>query len=230
MADSVLIKAWKRFSEANRRFAQFGQTDDESTWNGATGCTHSVLQRLIKAWTGKTLSHDEISKIAGYPWPTQNPNRRGMYPSEMQRVIDHFGIPMRYKAGASWDDIVDGLRRGPVVTGILYGYWPEMKGARYAGKVADGRPGGYAFINGKTQLAGAETIFHAVLFFGRKRVRGIWRILGNEPNHGSAARPERPVWDAVRSSHARRAFDMYGYTGRTHFAWLPTAYFKPKGY
>ena len=230
MADSILISAWKRFSAANRKFQQFGQGDDESTYNGKTGCTHTCIQRLIKAWNGKTLSHDEISKIAGYPWPANNPKMRGLYPSEMQKVIDHFDIPVKLKAGASWSDVIEGLKKGPVVIGVKYGYWPEDRGYKYGGQVADGKPGGYAYRNGKTQLSGAEHIYHAVLLFGRKRVRRVWRILANEPNHGSPSRPEKPDWDAVKSSYAHRAFNQYSAEGRISLVWLPTKYFKPKGY
>lgn len=230
MADTVLIGAWKRFSSANRRLQQFGQGSDTSTFNGATGCTHTVLQRLIKAKTGANVTHDQISKIAGYPYPVDNKGRRGMTTSEMQRVVNHYNLPIKLKMGATWLDIIEGLKRGPVVIGILYGYWPEQKGSTYYGSKADGKPGGFAYRHGKTQLTGAEGVFHAILLFGRKKVRGTWRVLGNEPNHGSPNRPEKPDWDAVKSSYAHRAYDQYASTGRTRFAWLPTTTFKPKGY
>lgn len=231
MSDTVLLAAWKKYLAANRKLQQFGQGDDDSTFNGATACTHTCLQILIKAHTGTRYSIDQISRIAGYPMNIQyNPSRRGLTLAETQRVVSHFGLPYRLKTNATWSDVIDGMKRGPVMGGILYGYWPEDRGYVYNGRTADGRPGGFAIKNGKTQLTGAETIFHAILFVSRKRVRGVWRVIAREPNHGSAARPERPDWDTVRSSYAHRAFNQYGYTGRALFAWLPTRTFKPKGY
>ena len=230
---TTLLDAWKAFSRANRNMQQFGQTDDESTWNGACGCTHICAQRLVKAKTGRYYSQDELSKIAGYPWPDKNPNKRGMYsPSEFQRIVDHFDLPYRYKSGVTWEQIIDALKLGPVVTGIRYGYWPEKVGAVYMGTKADGRPGGYAYYNGKTQLKGAESIYHAIVLFGRRyaRKKKRWVVYANEPNHGSPSRPEKPDYDRVRSSYAHRAFNQYGSDGRTHFAWLPTKTFRPKGY
>ena len=229
MADTALLAAWKRFSTNNRNLQQFGQSDDESTFNGATGCTHTVLQRLVKAKTGVYYSHDRISSIAGYPTAANNPGRRGMYPSEVQRVVNHFGLPYRYKSNPTWTEIVDGMKRGPVLVGIIYGYWPEWVGYKYGGTKADGKPGGYAYRNGKTQLTGFEKGRHAVLFLGRKTVDGVWRIIANEPNHGSSSRPEKPDWDVVRSAYARRAWEQFSTSG-TRFAWLPTTTFKPKGY
>lgn len=224
---TVLAKwmAWCKRTDV-RKLQQFGQGDDESTFNGATGCTHTVLQRLILAHTGKRVTHDQISLVAQYPWPNGNPRMRGLYSGgvndEVGRVIRHYNLPYTLKVGLSWADMIYYMKRGPVITGVLYGYWPEKKGYVYKGRTADGKPGGFAYENGKTQLSGAEKVYHAVLFLGRAKPYVHTSIWANEPNHGSPARPEKPAFDKVNSGYAHRAWDMYRYAGRKNFAWVPT--------
>lgn len=228
------LNKWIDFSAHNPTLQQFGQHDDESTFNGATGCTHTVLQRLIKAKTGVYYTHDQISTIAGYPWPAHNPGKRGLYSGgskdEVGRVVAHFGLPYELKIGLTWGELIPYFARGPVIMGVLYGYWPEDKGYHYGSVVADGRPGGFAYRNGKTQLYGAESIYHAVLVIGRATYLSHLSIFANEPNHGSATRPEHPDYDRVLSSYAHRAYDQYRHLGRKNFAWVPTRAFTPKGY
>jgi hypothetical protein len=228
------INKWLSFCRDNRNLQQFGQQDDESTYNGATGCTHTLWQRLVKASTGKYYSHDDISKIAGYPWPDKNPKMRGMYSggsdNESGRVVKHFNLPYKLVIDPTWEQIIAALKIGPVMVGIRYGYWPEWEGYHYGSRVADGKPGGFSMKGGKTQLAGAELIYHATLFLGRYR-SGKKRIIpANEPNHHSPSRPERPAFDLVKSSQAHRAFNQYGSSGRHTFAWMPTKKFEPEGY
>jgi hypothetical protein len=232
MAIPALLQSWLNFSRANTGLQQFGQSGDASTWNGATGCTHTCLQRLIKAQTGRTVSHDTISKVAGYPWPNHNAKKRGLLsPSEVGRVIAYYKLPYKYLPRASWAQVGAAMELGPVMVGIRYGYWPEKVGYRYQGSTADGRPGGFAFRNGKTQLKGFESGYHAILLLGQYRdANGVYRVSANEPNHGSSSRPEKPDYDDVRAQYAARAYEKYGSTGRPLLAWVPTRTFKPKGY
>lgn len=231
----TLLDAWLEFSRDTINLQQFGQADDESTFNGATGCTHTILQRLVRAKTGATYTHDQISSIASYPWPASNPKRRGMRSGgsddEAGRVIRRFGLPYRIVFGAGWSTVVEALRRGPVMIGIRYGYWPEDRGYVYGGRVADGKPGGFAIRNGKTQLSGAESIYHATLLLGHRVYGdGSDRAFANEPNHRSPSRPERPDYDVVTMAQARRAFTQYSSSGRSSLLWVPTTTFRPRGY
>lgn len=227
-------QAWLNFSKANTYLQQFGQSDDESTFNGSTACTHAVLQRLVKAKTGKFYSQDQISTIATYPWPIHNDGMRGMFSggsdNEVGRVMAHFDLPYVLIHDLSFDEVGRTLAHGPAIVGVRYGYWPEQIGYRYGRLEADGKPGGFAFRNGKTQLAGAERVEHAVLLLSAKTVKGTLRINANEPNHGSASRPERPDYDAIRFSHAERAYRQYESDGRHNFAWVATRTFRPKGF
>lgn len=230
----TLLDAWLNFSKANTVLQQFGQKDDESTYNGATGCTHTVLQRLIKAKSGAYVSHDEVSRVATYPWPVNNPGKRGMYSggsdNEVGKVVSHYNLPYVLRYDLTWDQIITATAKGPVLIGIRYGYWPEWSGYRYMGYAADGKPGGFAYRHGKTQLVGAEKIYHATLILGRRYVKGVYRTYANEPNHGSGSRPEKPDYDSVRSAYAKRAYLQYASDGRRLFAWVPTTTFRPKGY
>jgi hypothetical protein len=226
-----LLDAWLAFSRSNIALQQFGQSDDESTFNGATGCTHTILQRLIKAKTGAAPSHDVISQIAGYPWPSGNPGMRGLFSgnsgtSEVERVIARYALPYKVVFGWSWAGIVSASSMGPVMIGVRYGYWPEWRGYSYHGTLADGKPNGYAARHGKTQLTGFETGFHAALYLGN--VGSV--SYGNEPNHGSTARPEKPDYDVLTIDQGRRAYDAYSSSGRSPLAWVPTRAFRPKGY
>jgi len=238
---TTLAQAWIAFSNANAHLAQFGQADDESTWNGSTGCSHSVMQRLVKAKTGRQYSHDEISQVASYPWPAQNPRKRGMYSGgsddEAGRVFRAFGLPYRVAFGLSYDTLRQYVNRGPVMFAVRYGYWPDWKGYRYGTIWADGTPNGYAVKAGRTQLSGAEWIYHATLVLpGVTHVSSSYLINVNEPNHGSGSRPEKPVYDTVRLSQLKKAYEAYaidhnGSGSRTLVAWVPTiAAFRPKGY
>lgn len=234
MTTGTELARWLAFSRDNTRLQQFGQSNDVSTFNGATGCTHTVLQRLVKAKTGATYTHDQLSKIATYPWPNHNPNVRGMYSggsdNEVGRVMTYFRLPYVLRLGLTFPQVLGEAAKGPVMLGIRYGYWPEDRGYVYGGQLADGRPGGYAIRNGKTQLSGAESIYHMVLLLGTADVSGQFRAYANEPNHASPSRPERPDYDTVLALGARHAYEQYGSDGRRLIAWVPTTTFRPRGY
>jgi hypothetical protein len=238
---SSLLGAHLEFARDNTKLQQFGQGDDQSTFNGATGCTHTCLQRLIKMVTGHQVSHDEISKIAGYPWPASNKAMRGLRSgntgsSEVEKVLKHFHIPMKVVFGWSWAKLNAALwEYGVVEVAILYGYWPEWRGYHYQGVTADGRPGGYSIRGGKTQLRGFEKGAHATLYIGRKNYpkstgAARYRLFANEPNHGSPSRPEKPDYDTVTTAQARRAYEQYATLGRKLQLWVQTRVIKPKVY
>jgi len=235
MAQGTLLHDWTEFLKEHP-IQQFGQSHDVSTFNGATGCTHTILQILILAKTGRLYSHDEISTIATYPWPKNNPNMRGLYSggndNEVGRVLRNFGIPMDIIFGANWRDLIDiWSPRGPIQMGIIYGYYPEDRGYVYHGIKADGKPVGFAYLNGKTQLVGAERIFHATLFAGHRWDDKYDATVAfvKEPNHGSEARPEKPGYDIIKATQMRTAYQSYSRTGRRSLAWVPTKRWAPRG-
>jgi len=246
VTNKALLNEWLAFlsQPATRTLQQFGQNGDVSTFNGATGCTHTILQILILAKTGHIYSHDEISKIAGYPWPSQNPARRGLRTStdpnsELMRVVRHFGLP--YKPVFYNSQVTDAIwtwlcnlnnARGPVLVGVKYDWYPEHRGTVYNGHTADGRPNGYAEFNGATQITGFYGP-HATLRVGyAKMADGRWHDFWREPNHGSPSRPERPAYDRFLSGQGRTAINSYrrllvNGTPRSLLFVVPTATFHP---
>jgi hypothetical protein len=205
---------------------QFGQTDDESTFNGSSGCTHTVLQWLAWRVKGRWYSHDEVSRLAGYPSAANNPRRRGLYPSEVQRFCDRVGLPYRIKFGMTALAVARASKLGPVGFGHAYSWWPEWKGYRYGRITADGKPNGYATPTGKagrTQLAGFTGAHFGMLLGYATDPDGPDLYYAWEPNHGSPVRPERPPYDRMTYEQFRRVYESYlKVLNRATYALVPT--------
>lgn len=208
-------------------FQQFGQANDIFTANGSTGCTHTVLQFLALLWNGDWYTHDELSRLVGYPNQSRYgaAYRRGLRPSEVQTFLKRAGLPYRVALSLTSSQVITATSMGPVGFGHAYSYWPEWKGYRYAGITADGRPNGFALPSGKagkTQLSGF-TGAHFGLLIGRDSAAD--RVYAWEPNHGSPARDERPPYDQMTTAQFRAVYDSYARRlGRTPYAVVPTKY------
>jgi hypothetical protein len=173
---------------------QFGQSHDVRTKNGATGCTDTVLQWMIWRTKGKWVTQDEIRRIAG----VLNVLDRGLRPAEVQRVINHYGLPYKIVNGWSPLAIAKASKLGLVGIAHLYPWWPEWRGFRYGTVKADGKPNGYATPTGKagrTQLSGFYGRHMGMLLGYATDPDGPDLYYGWEPNHGSAVRPEKPPYD-----------------------------------
>lgn len=247
MTSKPLLNEWLEFlaEPAVRQLQQFGQSGDSSTFNGATGCTHTCLQILIRAKTGKTVTHDQISRIAGYPWPAYNPNRRGLRTStsassELMKVVNYYHLP--YKAVffnrnlnesiQSWLNRVQNAY-GPVLVGVKYDWQPEHKGTVYNGLRADGKPNGYAETGGKTQLYGFSGA-HAELRVGYDELSdGQYHDWWRDPNHGSPSRPEKPAFDRFKTKQGYALIQSYRHLlingdPRSLMFVVPTSKFAPR--
>ncbi len=206
---------------------QFGSGDDEYTANGALGCTHAVLAWLTWLWKRTWYSHDQISRIAGYPDQTRYSwaNRRGLNTYEVQAFCDRIGLPYQVRFGVSIEDIRRFSKRGPVGFGHSYSHWPEWKGYRYGGRTSDGRPNGFASPlgeAGRTQLVGFTPPYdaHFGLLLGVNRATR--QHFAFEPNHNSGSRPERPPFDRMGARQFERVYDSYTTTlGRSPYALIP---------
>lgn len=217
LASPVYSTRLQRELEARRKrpSQQFGQSGDTSTFNGATGCTHTVLQWLIWRTKGKWQTHDQISRVALYPWPAGNRARRGLRPSEVQRVINHYGLDYKIVFGWSALQVAHASKLGLVGFAHVYGWWPERRGYTYNGVKADGHPNGYADITkyshgGRTQLTGFNNGRHMGMLIGyAPDPDGPDLYYTWEPNHGSPARPEKPPYDRVSWTQFYRVYDSY---------------------
>lgn len=206
-----VLSAWTDFFTAHPNLFQFGQRDDESTYNGSTGCTHSNIQSLNLAINGDYLSQDEISKLCDYPWPINNPGMRGMRVSddpneELNTCIRKLHLPYEIKffsrmTDSLWTFICQRNNLGPVLTAANYPYIPRKVGK-------GGGKNGFAELNGATQvgLVGG----HSVIRLGydkRRDTHGTlatrWHDWWHDPDHASPARPERPAFDRFLSPQGK---------------------------
>jgi hypothetical protein len=195
-------RAWRLMFEAHPHLGiQFGQPDSETTFHGATGCTHAMLQSLIFGKTHHLVSQDEISRVAGYPNEWANPERRGLIwggrTNEVGKVIDHYNLPydLWFPDGPLTSEqearILHHAELGPVLMAIRYSHYPSWRNYVYDGVHSTPHPNGFALQHGKTQLQGFYG-GHAILFLGWYWNKAHTFRIANvkEPNHGSTARPE----------------------------------------
>lgn len=189
-----------------RPFGQFGTTDDECTDNGALGCTHTVWRFIAFIYTGKWYSHDQLSRLSGYPCGG-GPENRGMRIGEAQQLCRALKLPYVYRANLTSSQLLNFTGNGPVVFAMLYGKWPAWKG--YKGIFRKGpwaRPYGAA---GRNQFNWSGS--HAALLLGYKRIIRDHKFVRNdcyvlEPNHDSPARPENVPYDVVTQTQLNVAY------------------------
>jgi hypothetical protein len=209
-------------------FQQFGQANDVYTANGATGCTHSGLQFLAYLWLRKWYTHDQISRLVGYPnqSPIASNHRRGLRPTEVQRFCTKVGLPYKVTIGLSASAVLTASAKGPVGIGVSYSYWPEWQNYRYRGVTADGHPNGFASPHrhaGRTQLVGFAPPLdaHFGVLLGYDVGAGF--AYAWEPNHGSTARPERPPYDFMDRGQFIAVYRSYTTVlHRDYYALVPT--------
>ena len=189
-------------------FGQFGQSGDVSTYNGATGCGHTVWQFIIKFWLNRWLTHDDISRLAGYPWPVLNPNRRGLRPSESEKLIYKLKLPYRFVWNPTLSELLQASNWGPVLWPHWYGVYPNWKD--YHGQTPPSpyaRPlrhaGRNQFKNFFAGHASCELGYLPILGTTGKIIRyDVWNF---EPNHDSPVRPENVAYDIITSSQMWKA-------------------------
>lgn len=217
-------------TRANKPFQQFGQANDAYTANGATGCTHTVLQYLAWLVKKRWYTHDEISRMVGYPNQSKIAlsRRRGLYPSEVGSFLRKAGLPYAVQYNLSAYKVLQiSNALGPVGFGHHYAWVPEWYEYTYRGVKADGKPNGFAHPlrrAGKTQLTGwAGAHFGACLGWDPHLAVDKPRVFIWEPNHGSSARPEKPSHDLIRSGQFRALYESYNKAlGRAPYAVVPT--------
>jgi hypothetical protein len=238
IVETAIDRKARRFFESDRR-QQFGQPADDWVWDGKTACTHTCWQKLIRLWTGRVVSLNAVNALAGMPHnavATDARGRpildrfgrripRGMRIEEAKTLVRKLGLPYVLRTNVTIAQIRQWAKRGPVLYGTRYGSMPDKRGYVYRGVRADGRPNGFARVNGRTQLTGAENIRHAVIYVCEREVRTSTGALARvetlrfDPNHGSASRPERPAYDVITPGQAAKELADYS---ATKFAFIPT--------
>jgi len=226
IVESAIDRKVRLFFESDRR-QQFGQPADDWVWDGKTACGHTCWQKLLRLWTGRIVSLNTVNALAGMPRNARaaNGQPRGMRIEESKALVRRTGLPYVLRVNVTAAQIREWSTRGPVLYGTRYGSMPDKRGYVYNGVRADGRPNGFARLNGRTQLTGAENIRHAVILVAERRVTtstgALLRIedLRFDPNHGSPSRPERPPYDVISPGQLARELADYS---ATKFAFIPT--------
>lgn len=214
------------FAKAHLDLQQLGQSADDAVWDGSTGCTHTVWQFLIYLWTGHRLTLNEINSLAGMPYKARNADGdpRGMNSNEVSHLIA--AVNAKYGTSAvpdplpyvvvwdySYDELLAYSNRAPVFKAVAYGRAPSWQGYTYNGLTAKSPFAQYA---GRTQLG--YNFRHADLILGyRTVVDSAGTVLGwhewkKDPNHGSAARPEKPPFELITTGQGKTEYDAYAST------------------
>lgn len=224
----ILAKVIRRVA-AKPQFQQFGQANDDWVWNGATACTHTIVQTLYYIWFGKVLTLNQINAAAGMPHNARNSKGqpRGMNNAELTRAFQTLKLPYVVKWGLAFETLISYSNRGPVFYGMRYGSAPTQKGFVYQGITAKAP---FARKHGRTQLKGFEDGRHAVLMLGYRAMKDaetgrtvFYIAYRKEPNHGSSARPEKPPYDEITTAQAKREYlDYRDKLGNTLYAAIPT--------
>ena len=196
--------------ESRRRhpFGQFGTTDDECTDNGAIGCTHTCWRYIAFVYKGKWYSHDQLSKLSGFPCGGGSTSR-GMRVSESQQLCKALGLPLAFKGSLTSTQLLMAANTGPVLFAMRYGSWPNWQGYKGVARPSPyARPLGHAGRNQFTGFFGS----HAGVLMGYLRVPSSGTFVRNdcyvmEPNHNSPARPENVAYDVVTQTQLYKAFN-----------------------
>lgn len=206
-------------ANANPWLQQFGQLNDDAAFDGKSGCTHVICQFLALLWLDERLTINEVNKLAGMPYrPTKLVNGfrvpRGMNNIEFQTFCDRMKLPYQVRFGLSFETVLSYSNKAPVFYGNRYGSEPRKRGAVYNGVKA--KPP-FADLNGATQLTG--TLIngrHAVTILGYRSIISdisnkivAYRAWRKDPNHGSPSRPERPPYDLIKTTEAKREYLDY---------------------
>lgn len=212
------LTAWIDWFRAHPTTFQFGQKDDQSTFNGSTGCTHSDVQALEWAIHGCYRSQDEISTLAGYPWPHDNPARRGMRAStnpneELNLVLRKLALPYEVRffsrmTDSLWTWLCQRSNDGPIIAAVDYPWLPRNR-SKGAGL------NGIAEVGGATQvgLSGGHAAFwlgydkRTDMHGNDKKPVARWHHWWHDPDHASPARPEKPAYDRFLATQGKTAIE-----------------------
>lgn len=198
---------------------QWGQRDaDKFMPQGVnTGCSATSVQ-FILGLHGHVVSLNDIAEAVGYPDSRQAKLHIGLYDRQVVQALAHWGVMYRLTTDKTPTELMRiSVRQGPVAFCCIYGQWPEWQGYRYYGETADGKPNGYARpiqAAGKNQLTGFEDGRHMGLLLSKYHRSGTpheaTQVWLRDPNHGSPARPEKPVYDIVTPGQWGRLFRTTG--------------------
>lgn len=183
-----------------RPTGQFGQAYSSYTVGGKYGCGHTLVQFIAELAGKGYWTQDAISKRVGYPNMSRRlvQYRRGMSTGEATAFLRSIGVPYHVEDDLSHSEVVAFSTRGPVLIVHQYRWWPEWKDYNYFGRIADGKPNGFA---GPLRKAGANQVGADLAHWGAFIAQDLvvsnssYVCYGWEPNHRSSSRPEPVPFD-----------------------------------
>lgn len=176
---------------------QFGQSG--APCNGSSCCTDTVIQMIVEYYKDRTYSLAYIRKVAQAKTSYNERPCTGINHIEVLNALQALGVT-HYKVafGISHLFVAQKVVTGPVLVGVHYGTYPTKARKCHHSGIRN------AEVSGKTDCGfnGA----HAVLAIG-KRVHKDSRgnalhtdMYVRDPDHHTASRPEKPVYDRFRLS------------------------------
>ena len=198
-----------------RRNYQFGQnpatvslaTDRVS---GDVACADTSIQLAVQIVKKRFYSINYVRRKSG------NRYHVPMNVGNAVLALRRMGLPYERRSNLSVPDLMRiSLHRGPVLVAEDYWAHPQWKGYKYLGHTQNGyskTPSGKTVQvgfahplqrSGQTQhtFKGGHMVLLATAI---ERRGGKWIGFVRDPNHHSAARPERPAWDEVTAAQLRR--------------------------
>lgn len=177
---------------------QFGQAG--APCNGQSCCTDTCIQMIVEYYKERTYTLSQVRTAAQAKTSFDERPCTGINYIEVLNALNALGVT-HYKAGfgSTWSDVWQYLDYGPVLVGTHYGSYPNA---------ANGKCGttNRAEISGKTDCT--FTGAHAVLAVGKRyhTVNGVTHkdFLVRDPDHASAARPEKPNFDRMTAGQLSR--------------------------
>lgn len=210
-------------SPEGRRW-QFGQAQDQLTFDGMTACGHTCVQFIVGLVKRRLVTLNDVARAVGYPDARQAAFHIGLYERQVIEALKHFGIGYEIRGDLSARELIDiAHQRGPVIIEYVYGWTPERQGYTYRGVRADGRPNGYARplgTTGKTQLVGFEDGYHySLLLSYYKRGSERERVYFRDTNRDSLPRPESSAYDVISQAQFARMYRSLDGPGGKGYLW-----------
>jgi len=199
---------------------------------GDVACADTSIQLVLRILRGKWHSVNFIRKKSG------NAPDVPMLVVNAERALRAFGLDYRIRSDLTTRELMVIARtRGPVL--IAEDYWahPQWKGYDYFGirmtgtamnsrgrrtRVGFADPEGRAGRNQPTFTGGHMVLLASSIPVKRGRSKRYNSNDGfiRDPNHGTAARPERPAWDRVTQRQLGRMLRSFN-SGRNIVAIVP---------
>ena len=166
---------------------------------GSSCCTDTCIQMIVDYYKDSHHSLRDIRRLAQAKTNFDERACTGINYIEVLNALKALGVGhYRVAFGANAMTVWNKVGVGPVIVGVWYGSYPTEKGHCNSNNARQG---------GKTDCGFNGT--HAVLAVGKRhrKINGKWinYMLMRDPDHNSAARPEKPKYDIITRGQLNKA-------------------------